>query len=239
MRRTGRIELLAGSVVVASSLVAGFVRFRRWHLRWGATDDEVAGEMPGDDLVERPTFAPTRAITIRARPDQVWPWIVQMGYGRAGFYAYDLLDNLGHGRSAERIVPELQRLEVGDRIPMAPMVTEETAFRVHDLDAERSMVWSKPASTWSWRLDELADGGTRLVTRVRMRYRWFRPNVVADLILMECGDFLMMRHELLGIRRRAERLATERGTDHEHARDGSVGADREGRGSLHGAAGVR
>lgn len=189
-------------VCVAS--VVGFVRFRRWHLRWGANDDEVAMVLPGGDLVPEPTFAATRAITIHARPDEIWPWIVQIGYGRAGFYSYDVLDNLGHGRSAETIVPGLQDLRVGDPIPMAPVVTEETAFRVRAIEPERWMVWEKPSSSWAWSLHPLERGATRLVTRVRLRYRFTRPTVLADLILMELGDFPMMRRELLGIRRRAE-----------------------------------
>ncbi len=74
-----------------------------WHLRWGATDDEVAMELPGDWLVPRAEFVATRAVTIEARPEAIWPWIVQIGYGRAGFYADDLLDNLGRP-SADRIL---------------------------------------------------------------------------------------------------------------------------------------
>ena len=199
-----RARWVVVSAGVASAVT--FVRFRRWHLRWGANDDEVAMALPGDDLVPEPTFAATRAITIDARPDEVWPWIVQIGYGRAGFYSYDALDNLGHGRSAEVIVPELQELRVGDAIPMAPVVNEETAFRVREIEPGRWMVWEKPSSSWVWSLHPLGRGGTRLVTRVRLRYRFTRPTVLADLLLMELGDFPMMRRELLGIRRRAEVL---------------------------------
>jgi hypothetical protein len=130
VNRATRAVSLGSAVVV----VGGFAAFRRWHLQRGATEDEVDGTMPGDELVEAPTFAPTRAMTIRARPAQVWPWLAQIGYGRAGLYSYDLLDNLGHGRSADRIHPQLQHLNEGDWIPMAPMVTEETAFRVHAID---------------------------------------------------------------------------------------------------------
>ena len=77
--------------------------YRHWHMRWGATDDEVRGPMPGDDIVPRASFNATRAITIEAPPERVWPWIVQMGYRRAGFYTYDLLDNAGY-ESANRIL---------------------------------------------------------------------------------------------------------------------------------------
>jgi len=90
---------------------------RPWHMRWGATDAEVASAMPGDDIVRRAQFNATRAITIEAPPEHVWPWIAQLGYGRGGFYAYDLVDNAGE-RSADRIIAEYQHIEVGDLIPM-------------------------------------------------------------------------------------------------------------------------
>ena len=202
-----RARLWIGAVGAAAAVV-GFRRYRRWHLRWGATDDEVIRPMPGDGLVRKPQFAPTRAITIEAPPEAVWPWLVQIGYGRAGFYAYDLLDNLGRGESANRIEPALQSLQVGDWIPMAPTVNEETAFRVVEMDAPRSMVWSKPGSSWAWVLEPLSVDRTRLIARIRMRYRWRRPTVVGDLVLMELGDFWMMRKELTSIRARAERAMT-------------------------------
>ena len=85
----------------------------------GATAAEVLRPLPSDDLVLAPTFNATRAITIEAPPELVWPWIVQMGLTRAGWYSYDLLDNLGRP-SARRIIPELQDLEPGDIVPMSP-----------------------------------------------------------------------------------------------------------------------
>lgn len=80
---------------------------RRWHLHWGATDEEVRSAMPGDGLITRPRFTATRAISVRACAADVWPWIVQMGYRRAGFYTYALLDNAGHD-SADTILPQYQ-----------------------------------------------------------------------------------------------------------------------------------
>ncbi|HZD01174.1 MAG TPA: hypothetical protein VFA46_13595 [Actinomycetes bacterium] len=96
---------------------------RRWHLRWGATDDEARGPMPGDDLVPKASFNATRAITIDAPPELVWPWIAQMGYRRAGFHAYPLLDNAGF-ESADRILEEYQPPKLGDWMPMAKQVWE-------------------------------------------------------------------------------------------------------------------
>src|SRR5579859_5806982 len=148
--------------------------YRPWHSRWGATDEEVALALPGDEAIERPTFNVTRAITIRSRPEDIWPWIVQIGFGRAGFYSYDLLDNLGK-QSAERILPELQHIEVGTWIPMSGNVSEETAFRVKDFETNRWMLWEKAASTWTWQLLPIDGQYTRLIIRLRCRYRWTRP----------------------------------------------------------------
>ena len=181
-----------------------FLRFYRpWHSRWGATNDEVMLLMPGDELIEMPTFNVTRAITIQACPEEVWPWIVQIGYGRAGFYSYDLLDNLGKP-SANRIIPELQHIEVGTWIPMSGKVSEETAFRVMAFEPNRWMLWNKAASTWAWKLIPIDEESTRLIIRLKCQYRWTRPTIVTDLALMEIGDFPMMRKLMLGIKQRAE-----------------------------------
>ncbi len=191
---------------MAAGLVAGFASFRRWHLRWGARDEEIAARMPGDDLVPSAQFTANRAIEINAPPAEIWPWLVQVGFGRAGFYSYDLLDNLGR-RSAEVILPEWQDVHVGDlAAPMANPATEATSFTVHSVETDRHLVWAKPDSTWVWVLDPLDSGRrTRLRVRLKQRYDWRRPGALAlTVILSEFGDFFMMRRMLVGIRRRAE-----------------------------------
>jgi hypothetical protein len=198
-----------GEVLAAAPLFAAAPVVRHWHLHWGATADEVVARMPGDGLVEHPSFDATRAITIDAPPEAVWPWLVQVGHGRAGWYSYDLLDNAGRP-SAERILPEWQDLHVGDRVPMSAEVAETTAFTVAELEPYRTLLWTKPDSSWAWRLTPLAGGRTRLVTRLRDRYPWRQSPALAflSLILFEHGDFAMMRRMLLGIRSRAERSVT-------------------------------
>jgi len=153
--------------------------------------------------VGQPTSAAC-SIEIDAPPEAVWPWLVQLGYGRAGWYSYDCLDNLGHGPSAEEIRPELQDLHVGDVIPMGPVQNDETVWTVEQLDPPTAMMWAKPAATWAWQLDELPGGRTRLVSRIREHYR-ARPTVVSEVVLLELGDFWMMRKELRSIKERAER----------------------------------
>jgi hypothetical protein len=186
--------------------------YRHWHLRWGATHDEVHGSMPGEEIVPNPSFNATRAITVDAPPELVWPWIVQMGYRRAGFYTYALLDNAGYD-SADRILDEYQPPRIGDWVPMAKQVNETTAFRVQAFELNRWLLWEKPDSTWAWKLLPLEGGRTRLVTRLKQRYAWERPgSAILTLVLLEFGDFPMMRRVLKGIKVRAERMSAARST---------------------------
>ncbi len=191
-------------VVSALPLFATAPLYRRRHQRWGASDEEVSSLMPGDELVPRASFTATRAVTILAPPEQVWPWIVQIGYRRAGFYTYSLLDNGGY-ESADRVLPEFQRLTVGDWVPMAKKVSTTTAFKVKAFSAPEWLLWEKPDSTWAWRLIRLDRQKTRLVTRLKQRYMWKSPAMALfTMILLEFGDFPMMRRELTRIKARAE-----------------------------------
>ena len=187
-------------VLAVSAAAMAYLRYvRPWQLTWGATDAEVARRLPSDDLVTRPTFDATRAITFEAPPEQVWPWLVQIGLTRAGWYSYDLLDNLGRP-SAREIIPDLQHLRPGDIVPMSP--DGKQGMAVLSVDAPTSMVWGEPGgTTWAWQLDETDTGGTRLVTRVRSRYLWFSPSIAFSM-LVEFGDIWMMRKMLLNLRER-------------------------------------
>jgi hypothetical protein len=185
--------------------------YRRLHQRWGATRAEIAKELPGDEFLPRAQFRATRAITIDAPPAAVWPWLVQVGCLRAGWYSNDLLDNLAHP-SATTIMPVLQHLEIGQWVPMAPSPTPSdlTAFKVHSFDVNRWLLWSKPDSTWAWQLTPIGNHGTRLVTRVHASRDWRHPlSALLSVLLMEFGDFAMQRRMLRGIKTRAETFARE------------------------------
>jgi hypothetical protein len=98
-------------------------------------------------------------------------------------------------------------LASGCRCPL-PVPSQETAFRVHSFAAREWLLWTKPDSTWAWRLTATADGGTRLVTRIHAVYDWSRPLVaLGGVVLMEFGDFAMLRRMLRGIKDRAEAVS--------------------------------
>ena len=213
----GLIAWSGVGVAALAGLVAVYVGvFRSRQLRWGATDEEVAREMPGDEIVSRPVFNATRAVTVYAPPEEIWPWLVQIGFGRAGWYSYDILDNLGR-HSSEQILPEYQDLEPGDLIPLGPGA--ESGLHVKDIRPNEVMVWWEPkkhATSWVWGLYPIDSERTRLITRVRNDYhRAGLANFVFGLLLIEPADFPLMRKCMLGIKRRAETRAM-------HARAGSV-----------------
>ena len=177
--------------------------FRPWQLRWGSTDVEIKRAMPGDDIVSKPSFNATRAVTINASAENIYPWIVQMGVTRAGWYSYDLLDNLGR-KSAESILTEHQSIQVGDMIPMSP--DGKQGMWVKDFMKNDWMLWlDKPGDcTWVWKIYSEGETRSRLVTRVRVKYRLLSPAIAFNL-LVEFFDIVMMRKCMLGIKRRAEK----------------------------------
>lgn len=201
---TGQLARELGEVLLDLPLFACGPLMRRWHRSWGATGEEAGATFFGDELLSNCQFECTRGIDIDAPPEDVWPWLVQVGYGRAGFYSHDLLDNLGHP-SLDRVVPELQEVAIGDLVPMFRTVNDRTAFQIAALEPPRRLLWTKADSTWAWELRDDGVGGTRLLTRLRMRYRWDRPAEAGlSVILQEFGDFPMMRKMLKEIKRRAE-----------------------------------
>ena len=182
-------------------------------LSWGATNQESREPLPGDELVPDADLIATRAITIRASAERVWPWIAQLGQGRGGFYSYDFLENLigADIHSADRIVPELQEIEVGDEVLLGP----EFGYDVALLEQGRSLVLrggfpmeniaAPYDSTWAFVLQAESDETTRLLVRERYEYkRWWAALVVEPT---EAISWVMSQKMLRGIRDRAERPA--------------------------------
>jgi hypothetical protein len=176
--------------------------------RWGATDEEAGRPLPGDGVVPGRAYVATRSITIDAPPEDVWPWIVQMGSGRGGWYALDRLDN-GGVPSAEEVIPELQELQVGDLIPMG--VGKEVGPRVLEMEPARRMLWATDDEfSWEWVLEPRDDGRTRLISRIRERYPPLLSRKMVYAVVASTGDVVMNVTQLKRIKRRAERLALSR-----------------------------
>ena len=195
-----------------------------WQRRWGATDEEVQRAMPGDEEVVHPLMNATRAITINARPEEVWPWLVQIGTGRAGWYSYDWIENLMglNVSSTDRIIPKFQQLEAGDTIPLAPgLEIPVKVLKPHEtllLVGHDSVVGD---TSWVFGLYPVDEQHTRLVTRTRNRWPMTAVGILS-LLFTEPGSFLMVRKMLLGIKRRAEQASGQTSRQEEEiARHGS------------------
>ena len=202
-----RIAGGAGLAVAAAALSYPAL-FRRPCLTWGATPEEAARELPGDDLLADPDIISTRAVTIDAPPAAVWPWLVQMGSGRGGAYTYDWIENLfGLGmHSADEILPQFQDLKLGDELPLGP---GRPTMRVEVFEPERALTFRFEDQNWVWTFALFpAEGRTRLLSRNRIA----APHASAltrlfNLLVMEPGSLVMERRMLLGIKERAQRLA--------------------------------
>jgi hypothetical protein len=183
----------------------------RYCRTWGAKASELSRAMAGDARIAAPTYDATLAVTVDAPPEDVWPWLAQIGYRRGGLYSYDWLDRLfGYldAPSAERILPEFQRLRAGDVIPIG----RGPGFPVAAVEPGRTLVLGGEADgvQWTWELALYPAGTrrTRLVSRSRVR----APATLASALFMtivEPAAFIMTRKMLLGIKRRAERLHEE------------------------------
>jgi hypothetical protein len=166
--------------------------------------------LPGDELLEDADILATRAITIDAPPSAVWPWLVQMGPGRAGAYIYDWIENLFglNMHSADRLHPEWQTLEVGDVLRSEP---GRPGMMVEILDPGRVLSNRSEAGDWVWTfaLEERPGGSTRLLSRNRIVMNGSSAGPRLGMLLMEPGSLVMERRMLLGIKERAEREASK------------------------------
>jgi hypothetical protein len=197
-------------ILVVAGLVY-WIPIRRWYRHWGATDAEIGRTMPGDAEIPNATYETTLAVTVNAPAADLWPWLVQMGFRRGGLYSYDWLDRLFgflDASSADRILPEFQRLEVGDVIPLG----RGAGFPVKALEPFRTLLLGGESDgfrwTWDFGLTPVNERLTRLVSRSRARV----PRSVGSMLFMcvlEPAAFIMTRRMLLGLKRRAEVAAAQ------------------------------
>jgi hypothetical protein len=207
-----RALTVSASVTAALGPIAYLAFFRHQCFTWGARDDEVSRKLPGDELLPDASLVTTRAITIDALPDAIWPWLVQMGSGRGGAYSYDWIENLLglDMHSADEILPRYQDLKVGDEFPLG---TGRPVMRVEVLEPPRALALRCADENWAWIFALVPeDGTTRLISRNRIATAGMPP--VPRLfysLFMEPGSLVMERKMLLGIKQRAEDLV--RNTD--------------------------
>jgi len=209
----------AGGLVAAvtSTLVMVWAIVVVWRCDWAAlatsprsvraTREEKTRALPGDELIPEAIDTLTHGVTIRRPPRDVWPWLVQMGAGtRAGWYSYDWLDN-GRQPSATGIVPELQHPTVGTIFPALPGAAD--GFVLLALEPGRLLMLGVPAPndvTWTFVLDEVTPGVTRLLVRARggPGYRFHGLPLLLTRVVVRAVHFIMQRKQLLGIAQRAE-----------------------------------
>jgi hypothetical protein len=202
---------VAGAAASALAIDRLYRRFLRgWVLTWGATAEEAARRLPGDELLADADIVATRAIRIDAPPSAIWPWLVQMGPGRAGAYTYDWIENLFglDMHSADRIHPEWQDLNAGDVLRSR---ADGPGMRVEILDPERTLATRSEAGDWVWTFVLVPeDGSTRLISRNRIAMGGAAAGQRLGMLVMEPGSLVMERKMLRGIKQRAERSAHRR-----------------------------
>lgn len=207
MKIRSHSRLKATIAAAGTAAAAGVYLFRKWQGGWNATAEETACRMPLDEEVDDPTYVTNRAITIRALPEQIWPWLAQMGESpRGGFYSYLPVERLLGMKveNAEEVLSEFQNPEVGEPLDRAGTMRVKAVVRNHVL------VLGPPPTpdlsvTWALALYPI-DGTTRLVSRCRARLpRGWRG--MAARIVLDPGQLVMERKMLIEIKKRAEKLA--------------------------------
>ncbi|MDH3374238.1 MAG: hypothetical protein OEM85_12780 [Gammaproteobacteria bacterium] len=205
LRATRGLALLSVLLFITSVYL---VFCRPYQLHWGATDAEIGRPMAGDELNLNPSFLATRAITINGSPEEIWPWLVQMGYGRAGYYGYDLLENAGSPeglKSADEILPRFQEFVVGDEVPISAVVS----MTFHAIEPNRYLIWRgnevADPGAFTWALYPLDNNRTRLVSRIRWTYHPNSIGIFALELFTEFADHVAVRKVLQGVKQRVER----------------------------------
>ena len=218
---------------LVTALVAAGIAYdtlvRPWMQDWGATASERTETLPGDDVVQEVMSHHTRAITIEAPPEGVWPWLVQIGDRRAGFYSHDWVERfvfpgmvhyIERTHSANRIHVELQRVRIGDRINTGSIGKFEIGAPITVLEPNRAFV----IGTWAFVLRPLPGGRTRLLVRERDS-GWLRAAAgrrsgiiraaggFVDYVVGEPLHFVMVTGMMRGLKQRAESLEPSSNTE--------------------------
>lgn len=198
----------------AGALAAYFLAIRPWHLRWGATDEEIKMALPGDDVKPDAGIQVTHAITINAPASEIWKWLVQIGQGRGGFFSYDCIENMFglEIHNVDEIKPELQDLKVGDFVRSAHKgwlggrFDDTAGWFVVGLEPNRALVLRDEIERGSWAffLNRIDENQTRLIARARGGKPRNLSLKLFHLGIFEPAHFIMERKMLLTLKQRAE-----------------------------------
>jgi hypothetical protein len=204
-----RKAALFSALVIIGGFLFFYVLINTTFKNWGATRQEVRMQMPGDLIVEQPDRVHTRAITIHATKEEIYPWLLQMGQNRGGFYSYQTIENLfgRKVRNADVIIPEFQDMKRGDTLRFGPD-NRYPWLVVDSVIPKRAVVYTSPASnpieySWAFYLVPVDMEFTRLVVRTRSKSSG--PfNYIYEKLVRETTQFVMEQKMLRGIRKRAE-----------------------------------
>jgi hypothetical protein len=203
--RTRILRFFGGLALVVVMLAVAFALLPGWIHTWGATDKEIARAMPGDEILPNPTLTWTHGITLRARLEEVWPWIAQIGDNRGGFYSYTFIENLidpeDRYHNANRIIPEYQNPVPGEGLIydyLTVRSVEPGQYLLTHLADIPELGW-----TWIWHLYPSGEDATRLVVRMRIQPAPEMDNPAITYV-MDTGGFVMERRMMQGIKDRVE-----------------------------------
>lgn len=211
-----------GSVLVVLNCLTPFLH--SWRTKWGTTPEEIQINLPGDEYIPNPIWSYTHAVTINASSQAIWPWIVQMGQGRGGFYTYEFLENLVGCKihNTDKIIAKYQELKVGDGVKLHPQapplpvvaVEADKFLLLHAQMDSKTGGPSEPGipqdqlidTTWLFYLNPINKYSTRLITRGHYS---FKPTILNRLLMgklfLEPISFVMERKMLLEIKRLSSR----------------------------------
>jgi hypothetical protein len=222
-----RLVPFAALFAFGVAIYAFFMRKRL--LNWGTTNEEAHQPFPGDSLIANPNYQSTRAILIHSTPKDIWPWIIQIGYQRGGFYSYDWLERkagLKGLSSTDQVVPAWQKILPGDTVSISPVTPlkvvafePERAFVLHTVMnpftariVDQRLQPGTPTIDWTWAfiLEPVGPDATRLLIRVRANIQPQHLGRILSWLALEPVHFLMENKMLQGIQRRAETHRTNR-----------------------------
>lgn len=205
-------------IIILVIVCVGYWNFARpWMAGWGATKEEITKNLPGDEIVTNPKYVTNHAIDIEAMPDEVWPWLVQMGQEKGGLYSWEYLSNLAGSNihNAGQIIPEYQNTKVGDSFKLHPdlpalkvmRMEKNKAFVVGAKYEDGKKIEDVPiAVSWAFILEKTDKGNTRVHVRYISDFKPTLAGKLANHYLLEPFHFIMERAMLYGIKERVEKI---------------------------------